>query len=391
MSTSRVLRSGSETSSVKPPVTADSKTGPGDKNKGPEPDKFLPMDASNLKMPGPKGSQYEWGVYHSNLIKTLNHNIGVVNMSVDTLKSVSAKADSAHIIATDNQKRLNIVETDVKSLKKDNIQLKRDNAMLKEKTLKFECYQYKDNLIIDGIPDSVTEDTKQLLVDNISKIPDLEFDETMIVQCNRLGRYKENVTRSIKCTIISKEVKLNILKGKKHLPKDVYVNEHFPTEINQRRKQLYPIFKRALSLDHYKGKVFLNADKLIVNTKVFTVEPVNNLNSLPLDLQPRSLCEKSNDDTLVFFGRHSPFSNFHACEFRIDNISYCCSEQYIQGSKAQMFDDEVAQHRIMISTEPSKMKTIGKRIRNFNQNTWKNAIPRVAKTALFHNFLKILT
>ena len=345
----------------------------------------LTFDTS--KMPGPEGSQYEWGQYHASLIETLNHNISIVNNSLNT---VSGKANSAYTIASDNQKRINKAETELVHLKKDNVKLLSENAMLKERTIKLESFTKKNNVLFQGIPESEEENCKQLVTDELAKIPELELPESAVVKCFRLGRgdLKESQPRLIKCVLESSDVKTEILKVKTQFSDGIYVSEDFPVEINERRKKLYPIYKRALSIPKYKGKVTMQSDRLVINGKIYTVEPLNNLDTLPQDLHPRSTCEVEDEHTLAYFGMHSPFSNFYPCNFTVDNVQYCCTEQYIQSSKAVEFGDDLAHARIMRSSNPVAMKNIGKRIRKFNKTRWNAITPRVARTAVTSKFLQ---
>ena len=58
-------------------------------------------------------------------------------------------------------------------------------------------------------------------------------------------------------------------------------------------------------MDKYKGKTKLKYYKLILDGIEYGVEDLNNF---PDDMSTLSSCQKSNDDMIVFFGQHSPFS-----------------------------------------------------------------------------------
>ena len=49
--------------------------------------------------------------------------------------------------------------------------------------------------------------------------------------------------------------------------------------------------------------------------------------------------QKSDDDMICYFGQLSPFSNFHASKFIVDDCEFVNSEQYIQWTKANYFKD----------------------------------------------------
>ena len=151
------------------------------------------------------------------------------------------------------------------------------------------------------------------------------------------------------------------------MPTGIYVNEDFPYEILQCRNILRPILKLGLQQEHYKGKIKLSYDRLMVEGKAYTIA---NIHELPNDLNPRSTCEKSNEHAIAFFGLHSPFSNFHKSSFKHDGRSYSCAEQFIQSQKAEKYNDDAVKTKIMLACDPQEMKCIGNNIRGYVQQEW---------------------
>ena len=96
-------------------------------------------------------------------------------------------------------------------------------------------------------------------------------------------------------------------------------------------------------------------------------------------LDVKATCERREDDKVLFLGPHSPFSNLYSAEFRVDNMSYSCVEQYLQSSKASAFNDDVIQAKIMKESNPFRMKQLGSKVNNFNLEVWK----RQCKTHLY--------
>jgi ribA/ribD-fused uncharacterized protein len=170
------------------------------------------------------------------------------------------------------------------------------------------------------------------------------------------------------------------------LPKDIYIREDFPPEIDMRRRILRPIFNKARKMPHYKGKCRLNLNKLFIDGKYFTVEPINNLKELPTDLQPRAAAERENEEVIVFFTQGSPFRNFHHAPFVKDNITYFCNEQYIQASKAQCFKDDLTHSKIMQSTNPYDIKKLGNEVKNFVKQQWERNARQVARECCHAKF-----
>lgn len=72
-----------------------------------------------------------------------------------------------------------------------------------------------------------------------------------------------------------------------------------------------------------------------------------------------------------FFTKKYIFSNHRQCVFTLDNIEWCCSEQYYMYWKAKSFPgNENAEWQIVNSRDPKEMKQIGSRLKNFDPELW---------------------
>ena len=283
-----------------------------------------------------------------------------------------------------NTKAIESLSGVVKTLVTDNMYLNMENCKLKENQLKMETYQRRNNLLFSGIPEKHGETSADCLTKVRQAIFTVEgSSDFKISRCHRSGVYKKNQTRDIIIHLHWYPDKAKIMENKKNLPAGIFVNDDHPPEIVQRRKKLYPVYQKARNMDKYKTKVRLVTDKLVIDGRVYTVD---NLEALPADLCPETLTQKSNGDTLVFFGMNSPFSNFHKSPMKIGEVQYLCAEQYIQSSKASIFKDYKALGKIMLSGDPYYMKQVGSRVNGFNINTWKNRICNIAHQAITAKF-----
>jgi ribA/ribD-fused uncharacterized protein len=177
-----------------------------------------------------------------------------------------------------------------------------------------------------------------------------------------------------------------VLQARQTLEKSkIYVGDDYPSEIVIRRKKLWPIFKAAKAMDRYKGRCKLIGDKLILNGTSYTV---NNLSSLPKDLDPRLLSTVTNNGVCVFFGNSSPLSNHHPSPFVVDKVTYTCVEQYLMSEKAALFHNSEIAEDIMKMSDPVQMKRAAhwKLIKGFNDHTWHNTAPDILKRALHAKF-----
>lgn len=199
-----------------------------------------------------------------------------------------------------------------------------------------------------------------------------------ISKLHRVGPYVKGQNRPVVVHFMRHSDVELILNNRSQLPKDVYVREDYPPEVESRRRVLRPILTKAKKMDAYKGKCRLVHDKLILKGKTYTVEPINNLNGLPAELCPRSLAEKENDNVIVFFSQGSPLSNFHYAPFTVNNVNYTSNEQYIQASKAQLFDDDKTHAKIMQTSNPYDIKKLGNEVKNFVKQRWQQEAKKVA-------------
>lgn len=63
-------------------------------------------------------------------------------------------------------------------------------------------------------------------------------------------------------------------------------------------------------------------------------------------------------------------SQWYTCYFFVDGVSYCCAEQYMMARKTLLFGDREAYRQILETTDPMKMKKIGRLIQGYDDATW---------------------
>ena len=105
-----------------------------------------------------------------------------------------------------------------------------------------------------------------------------------------------------------------IMQAKKSkLPREskIFISEDWPAEVDDRRKVLKPIFRRAFNTDH---SARLIADKLYVDHKLYTIDTIE---SLPEDLNPTFTSTQYKGEYVAFWGQFSHFSTFHKQTFEI--------------------------------------------------------------------------
>ena len=316
-----------------------------------------------------------------NSLDTLNSQVAELRSDMDKHQGLVASVEfvQSQIETTQNevdQLKVKVASYDYKYdiVAKQLSESRMENEMLKERLLQLEAYGRRENLRFIGIKEDKAESAASLykkmqdiFVNNlgISHGADFEYQ-----RCHRIGPMGQN--KSVNREVIFRFTKFQerelvwsnrrMLKGS-----NIIIKEDFPPEIEQRRNRLYPIFIAAKT----KGmKAVLISDKLIIDSHRYTVDT---LDSLPKELQPRSLAEKVTDSAVMFYGKDSQFSNFSFANFTIDGVTYCSSEQYYQYQKAKRVGDNEVATRILETSVPVEQYRLGKTLK-FKADQWNNKI-----------------
>lgn len=82
----------------------------------------------------------------------------------------------------------------------------------------------------------------------------------------------------------------------------------------------------------------------------------------------------------LYFWGHQPaadgritascLSQWWMADFSVDGLTFCCMEQYMMASKAQLFSDRTVLTQIMRSKEPKQMKALGRKVSYFDSTVW---------------------
>jgi ribA/ribD-fused uncharacterized protein len=263
-------------------------------------------------------------------------------------------------------------------------ELRKENKELKDRVIKQESQSRRDNLLIAGFPEEIWETDADVRskVHYILQLLGFHNSEEFIqiVRAHRKGPYIRGRERPIIVKFQSYEDRQNIFFARNGLRySNYYINEDFPAEIEAVRRKMMPIVKAAQQMNKFKGKVNLHVDKLYVEGQMFTERT---LHLLPPELNPKNLCERSSDDTHLFWREHSPLSNFYDCRLKYEETNYNDSETAFQHHKALMFKDLEKAEDILKCSHPLEAKRLGKSVRGFDQSVWEKS-----KDSLMQNIL----
>lgn len=79
---------------------------------------------------------------------------------------------------------------------------------------------------------------------------------------------------------------------------------------------------------------------------------------------------KITETCVYFYSNNDHFSNFYKSSFVVNDIEFNCGEQYIMYSKALLFKDNEIVNKILQESVPSKIKALGRKVKNYNDKIW---------------------
>lgn len=102
-------------------------------------------------------------------------------------------------------------------------------------------------------------------------------------------------------------------------------------------------------------------------------------------------------DNYVFFCSHYTFkypydewravlSNWYPSAFIVEGRIFINSEQYMMWSKAMLFGDDTTAQEILFEVNPDKMKSLGRKVKGFDEDVWEKNREKIMIDALLFKF-----
>lgn len=76
------------------------------------------------------------------------------------------------------------------------------------------------------------------------------------------------------------------------------------------------------------------------------------------------------EEFTFFWETRSPFSQWHPSDFTLEGKDFNCAEQYMMYKKAMLFNDDQIAEQILLTKKPRDQKALGRKVRNFDADTW---------------------
>lgn len=265
---------------------------------------------------------------------------------------------------TELQNKVTNLETKCKDQENEIETLRKEIKQIKTEQNDMKAYSMRDNLLIENIPTSPNENVFNLLNDLfVNKLGIANGEQIELVRAHRMPSNPMSrgppaiivrfLRYSDRMKVWSSRFKLKSSRaGASQVPRDIYIREHYPQDIEENRRRLSPVFYAAKSQD---GLTRLIKDKIIYKHRAYGVDRVDQLiEALPDKGTKIGITE--NDAMCTYLGQYCPLSNFYKCTFSCDDTTFNCVEQGYQAAFAKHVGQDDIAHNIMKMTEPRDMK-----------------------------------
>ena len=259
--------------------------------------------------------------------------------------------------------------------------MEEENKELKSRVIKLENRMLESNIIMHGIHEDkweLEENLKEKVYHAISStVDDFKYSKRIktarcisIRSIKCLGKYKDGRARPVSVCFEKKAHADILLENRTYLPRGIFVDREYSNEFEENRWLLKPILRLARSIPDYQGKCKLVEDTLIIQGIRYNV---NMLHLLPAELSGFNASSRSSLNTLGFFGELNPLSNFHPCQFSVEDTEYHSLEQFIQCEKAKFFGDRNMSSKILLAKTVLECKKLGHDIHGYDHQKWSSA------------------
>ena len=272
--------------------------------------------------------------------------------------------------------------------------LENEHTKLKAKVDRMESKELEYSLVINGIREYEGENELNLIEEvyiELMATIDLRDErdrwnkvkEMPITKCKRVGRYSRDKTRPI-CVEFQHRLDVEYFyANRRWTRRGIFIDKAYTQEVEHKRRLLRPILKAARRLPEYQGLCRLECDELVLKGKHYSFD---RLDRLPSNLNVFNLSSKEDNHTVGFFGELSPLSNFHPANFTVNGVHYTSSEQFIQHTKALLFNDYATAKKIINATNAMECKELSREILNFEKTTWEENAKSKCKPGIFQKF-----
>ena len=109
--------------------------------------------------------------------------------------------------------------------------------------------------------------------------------------------------------------------------------------------------------------------------------------SSSVQVAKKYLVDAGKYSTFIFFWKEeSVFSQWHLRNMKVDGITFTCCEQYMMYQKAKLFNDDEVAKQIIRTTSQKTMKSLGRKVKNFDTTIWEQNRERIVYEGNYAKF-----
>ena len=258
-----------------------------------------------------------------------------------------------------------------------------ENRRLKEELLAQEAYSRRKNVRLYGLQSQNEETLENTVLKTLNQIG-INIVSRDIERVHYLGPKNRQEQRMVLMQLHHWKDKQAIMKKKEMLREmHISIQDDRPREIMERRKLLLPIFFKALELYPNFNPKF-HGDKMSMGGKLYTTENIHTI-QFP-ELQPERVFSPIRNGIQAYYTKYSPLSNFHPAKFETEGKSFATAEHYFVYKKALHFQDSESASLILKTSDPEKVKQLGKKIQGFQKDEWYKVATEYMYQAMFLKF-----
>lgn len=246
----------------------------------------------------------------------------------------------------------------------------------------------KMNLIFTGVPEGGCGSDHGVLRDIFKEglgLRDVFFDTAFRMEAQRAGSGRP---RHLMVRFRFLADRRRVWQAKKRLQQGdynyVWIQEDMPRGLKEDLRILLRVAKQAefLRKEEYRD-LRVRDFRLYLSGKCY--HP-SELETLPVELRPSTLCTKRSDEAIIFFGRYSPLSNHHCSPFTLEEESYISVEHFLAVKRATLSGNQDLLDEARSHTNPSDSKAILNSLGDDHVQEWEETRSSLLLSALRCNF-----
>ena len=127
--------------------------------------------------------------------------------------------------------------------------------------------------------------------------------------------------------------------------------------------------------------------RIVTNEKVYVVY-AKELEKMGVNLNSISI-KGERKNVICFYNPNKEngyLSNWYLCNFICDDVLFSSMEQYMMWGKAKLFNDIEMMNKILSTNDPAKLKKYGRKVKNFDEDTWNREKVGIIQKGLLSKF-----